>query len=115
MIGWLRELVVGTPTYLAQVEGEGFLRSMDAEYQRGEEGAQISIEFSEPVRNGNNVNHMNIRDPETGTVVGQYDLRAGETGLQLNSGIDYSIEYDLIFVDKDGNAVSEQKVTIERH
>ncbi|GGJ17564.1 hypothetical protein GCM10008995_29160 [Halobellus salinus] len=115
MFEWLRDLMVGSPTYTAHVTGEGFLTSVNAQYERGKDGAQIDMNFSEPVRDGNNINHMNIRDPETGTIVGDYDLRTGETGLDLNSEIDYSIEYDLVFVDQDGNAVSEQNVVIERH
>lgn len=115
MIEWIRDLIIGSPTYTAYVEGGGVISSIDARYQRGEDGAKVSINFSEAIRDGNNINHLNVRDPETGEVMTQYELRTGETGLEFSSNIDSSATYDLVFVDRDGNAVSDQEVSIERH
>lgn len=99
------------PDYEARLESNNFIKS--ATIERGSDGEKshtLRIKFKQPVRDGNEIAQLNVRN-ENGTIVGELPLRIGETGLPMPiEPIHTSL--DLVAINNDGQVDSTDHVTI---
>lgn len=85
----IRNALSSSPTtvWVAQVISSGFIVSSKVEpkqYPKKEETSHnLTLEFEEPVRDGNDVSHLNFKG-DNGEITHQYELFSGQESLTLN-------------------------------
>ena len=99
------------PDYDARLESNNFIENVIIEKgSTGEESHTLRIEFKKPVRVGNELAQLNIRN-ENGTIVGELPLKIGETGLPIPIEPSYT-HLDLVGINKDGQVDSTDRIEI---
>lgn len=97
--------------FVAELHTDNFLTEaiLEGNYESEDYSHRLILKFSEPVRNGNNISHLNISSE--GQVVAQEELFTGETSfsLDLNPGF---WELEIVVVDTDGNVYAMDRVEI---
>lgn len=109
MLEWIRNALSSGPTsrWFAEVTEPGYVQSArldEVEYQQKTEHTHtLTLEFSEPVRDGNTVSHINMRQ-EAGGIVAQLDLYTGESTAGLDLTNPREEELHAVAVKKDDTA-----------
>lgn len=85
MFDWLSRVLSTAPStrWYANVAEPGFVQSVQITEGQpvsgdGDYRYEVTLDFKEPVRDGNDISHINIRD-QSGSIVLQLDLFTGES------------------------------------
>lgn len=104
--------IFGKQVYRTSIESNGFLQ--DATMKHADPGYDLQLLFSETVQDGNDIDHISLRDGDTGSVVRRNKLHTGEKGITLEySQTPPEGPEDFVVVTDDGDIYTEFAVNIE--
>lgn len=114
MLNWLSNLLSSGPKkkWVVELSSTGFVT--DASIQKGAKSDGLShtvtVEFDEPVREDNDVSHLNMR--YEGQVIQQIKLLSGDTSNSFGCN-PYQGAIEMVTVDSDDHVVSTEELTMD--